>query len=241
MASPTVVSVVASLLSSVKAAGLPVPRPLPERARDVVARPLHVAAAHGDGDGVAGVGGHWALRSRPDDGHLPLHVADRARGDLAGLACQAAWCLRCPARGAVRDDLVAAVRRLVRRWCLGPGRRGRRRGARPGQRRVAGGHGGDGEGAGQQRDTPADADPAARALRPLDRCLAERHRAQRPVQVFSQVIHRRPPSTMSAPRSSPGAAAFLRRVASARDAWLLTVPTEQLSAAAVSASDRSSQ
>ena len=99
----------------------------------------------------------------------------------------------------------------------------------------------DGEGAGQQRHAPADADPAARALRPLDRRLAERHRAQRPVQFFSQVIHRRPPSTMSAPRSSPGAVAFLRRVASARDAWLLTVPTEQLSAAAVSASDRSSQ
>ena len=106
---------------------------------------------------------------------------------------------------------------------------------------YAGRDGGDGEDAGQQRDAPAGADPAPRLLGPLDRRLGERHRAQRPVQVFSQVTHHRPPSTMSAPRAPSGAEAFLRRVASARDAWLLTVPTEQLSAAAVSASDRSSQ
>ena len=35
--------------------------------------------------------------------------------------------------------------------------------------------------------------------------------------------------------------ALPRRVASAREAWLLTVPTEQFSAAAVSASDMSIQ
>ncbi len=120
-------------------------------------------------------------------------------------------------------------------------RRPWRRGAAPGQRRVAGRDGGDGERARQQRDAAAGADPAAVALGPLDRRLAERHAAQRPVEVFSQLVHRRPPSTMSASLVPSGAAALLRKVASARDAWLLTVPTEQLSAAAVSASDRSSQ
>ena len=95
---------------------------------------------------------------------------------------------------------------------------------------------------GQQRDAAAGADPARPSRAgPLDRCLAERHRAQRTVTglprssftaglLSNNVLVERTPVRSYA------------SVASARaDAWLLTVPTEQLSAAAVSASDRSSQ
>ena len=72
---------------------------------------------------------------------------------------------------------------------------------------------------------------------PVDRRLPRGNGPDRQVEPFVQAAlvvdaHWKPPSTSSA---------LCRRVASARDAWLLTVPTEQLSSAAVSVSDRPSQ
>ena len=107
------------------------------------------------------------------------------------------------------------------------------------RQRLLAGERGDADGGGDHdRDGPGEqaAPPVPDLPAGQHGCLhrggARLDRGERGRQVLVQVAHWSSPSMSSA---------LPRKAASARDAWLLTVPTEQSSAAAVSASDMSIQ